>query len=66
MNPSHKLMNDFIRGRAGRVIAEQPQVPQIANANAGNATGGRIPTAPPKMNDIIRLLADRRRYTGKG
>jgi len=54
MNPSHKRMNDFIRGR---VIIQQPQQQPaaIANANAGNNTGNRIPKAQPQsMTAIIR------------
>jgi hypothetical protein len=56
MNPAHKQMNDFIRGRAGHVIEAQQQAPAIAQANAGNGTGtARLPKAQPQsMTAIIR------------
>jgi hypothetical protein len=57
MNAINKTMNNFIRGRAGRVTAQpQPVQPaQATNANA-NAGGGQLPAARQDMGEFVRAL----------
>jgi hypothetical protein len=52
MTPSHKAMNDLIRGKIA-TPSQPPQVPTANSARAGNGTA--TPPSPKRdMNDFIR------------